>query len=584
MSGHESFDGQGFEEALRARLASAAATVEVDRGAWRRLHTRIRRRRAVVRGGGLALAGGLAALVAVTVLPLGQDPRVELGPGAVATDGGASASATSSPSPAPPPEAGGMVYSDGSSIHVADLGGAILFTPAQGEGTSTVTDLDVLPGGAVDDFTMAYRYDVTVEDPGDDEACGDISWTRVVGPDNNVAGGGLPGVSTSETGDCLGAPVFASDGSALAWLAEPGSPRSGGGGAPAPPLLLQTLKWTSDGPVEGSLTSFPLELEGLQDAELVHWVAPPQPAAVDAAGTVAIRATADGVVGLYEVPVERQADGALALPTPSTPHPVGADPVVGGAPVDRAERWSAVALPTQYAEPLVGLVFTPQTSATEAPPLTVETDLHLALDTTPFLDVIGNTALVGLGGPMRLAVADEQGIAIDQDLPVATTAALLRQPPIPRDGERPATDPAVPAPDVTGTEQPTATPSPSPTAESTPVPTEPAGEAPAAVTETAAAIRAAAQARDWDAVDRLIPSSGFTSNFGGETDHVAYYQQEEANGIDVLGTLAGLLAEPATPGEGGIWVWPREYLQEGYLGYRVGITDDGTWLFYVAGD
>lgn len=83
----------------------------------------------------------------------------------------------------------------------------------------------------------------------------------------------------------------------------------------------------------------------------------------------------------------------------------------------------------------------------------------------------------------------------------------------------------------------------------------------------------------------MIPDEGpFTSNFGGQTDHIAFYQAEEANGIDVLGTLAALLAEEPTEDDGGIFVWPRDYLEEGYLGYRVGITEDGTWIFYVAGD
>lgn len=576
---------ESFEEELRARLSSAASTVEVDTAAWRTLNARIRRRQAVVRGGGLALAGGLAALVAVTVLPGSQDPRVELAPGAVASDGAVASEGPVAPTPSADPapgaiasDAGGILYSDGDSIYVAGLDGAIRFTPAQGEGTSIITDLAVLPGGAVDDLTMAYRYDVTV----DDDDCGDISWTRVVGPDNNVAGGGLPGVSTSQTGDCLGAPVFTSDGSALAWLAELGD-----GG-----VALQTLDWTPEGPAEGSLTTFPLQLDGLPDAELVHWdlSVPPPPADVAASGTVAIRATADGVVGLYELPVERQADGALALPNPSTPTPAGPDPVVGGAPFDRAARWSAVALPTQDAEPVVGLVVQPQTSASEAPPRTAETDLHLAQDATPFLDVIGDTALVGVGGPMRLAIADGGGIAIRQDLPVATAAALLLPGPVPVDGEAPASDPAVTDPDdPTATDLPEPagplpSPSPAPASEPATAPTEPVGEAPGAVTQTAAAIRAAAQARDWDAVGALIPSSGFTSNFGGQTDHIAFYRQEEANGIDVLGTLVGLLAEPAAQGEGGLWVWPREFLQDGYLGYRVGIAEDGTWRFYVAGD
>lgn len=134
---------------------------------------------------------------------------------------------------------------------------------------------------------------------------------------------------------------------------------------------------------------------------------------------------------------------------------------------------------------------------------------------------------------------------------------------------------------------------------------------PEAVATTRAAILAAAEDRDWEALRALIPEKGFTFTFGGETDPIAYWRQLEEEGFTVLPTLEALLEGPAAPFRGG-YIWPalateppEEWTDEDlevvrrfhsdreidtffefgtYIGWRVGIDGDGTWIYYVAGD
>jgi hypothetical protein len=131
---------------------------------------------------------------------------------------------------------------------------------------------------------------------------------------------------------------------------------------------------------------------------------------------------------------------------------------------------------------------------------------------------------------------------------------------------------------------------------------------PVAVEETRAAIAAAADRRDWDAVGDL-PAPGFRYTFGGpvEGGAIAYWQRLEREGVaDPLALLARVLRLPYTLSRG-TYVWPfaydrteneltaheRELLEplgragvfsDGYLGWRAGIAPDGAWLFYLAGD
>lgn len=141
----------------------------------------------------------------------------------------------------------------------------------------------------------------------------------------------------------------------------------------------------------------------------------------------------------------------------------------------------------------------------------------------------------------------------------------------------------------------------------------PAAEAlPTEVTETRRAIMKAAVAYDWDAIQRLIPETGFTFSFGGETDPIDYWQGFEGEGTTVLDILNVLLRLEDHGDLRGTFMWPAasakdpaewtdsdvedlrtfysqrqiEQFQEygTYVGWRVGIEEDGTWIFFVQGD
>ena len=142
---------------------------------------------------------------------------------------------------------------------------------------------------------------------------------------------------------------------------------------------------------------------------------------------------------------------------------------------------------------------------------------------------------------------------------------------------------------------------------------EPQIALPRRVAETREAIQAAAQGHDFEALRALIPEEGFTFSFGGDTDPIRYWKRLESEGhVPVIGdVLPGVLGtEPGV--DRGVFVWPaqatedpatwdeqdiealtaiharediRSFQEAGlYLGWRVGIDRDGTWLFFVAGD
>jgi hypothetical protein len=136
---------------------------------------------------------------------------------------------------------------------------------------------------------------------------------------------------------------------------------------------------------------------------------------------------------------------------------------------------------------------------------------------------------------------------------------------------------------------------------------------PAAVEATRAALLEAAESGSYDALEPLLPESGFTYTFGGEVEGgaVAYWRQlERDSDEEPLETLAAVLRMPPVLTRG-IYVWPWAYtvasaadLSEherellaplgppsrlfvegtGYLGWRAGIAPDGSWVFFVAGD
>jgi len=136
---------------------------------------------------------------------------------------------------------------------------------------------------------------------------------------------------------------------------------------------------------------------------------------------------------------------------------------------------------------------------------------------------------------------------------------------------------------------------------------------PMRVVKARAAIVRAARARDWDALDVLTPDEGFTFSFGGETDPIRYWKRLESEGhVPVIGDILPAVLESEPGFDRGVFVWPAQAVEEPaewdqrdiealtrihaeedvlsfqeagvYLGWRVGIARDGTWVFFVAGD
>jgi hypothetical protein len=129
----------------------------------------------------------------------------------------------------------------------------------------------------------------------------------------------------------------------------------------------------------------------------------------------------------------------------------------------------------------------------------------------------------------------------------------------------------------------------------------------AAVERTRAAIHDAAAKGNYDALERLIPPSGFSYTFGGDVPGgaTAYWRELEAQGERPLETLAHILELPFSLRQG-LYVWPfayglprseltayergllgklvSSYAGEDYYGWRAGIRPDGTWQFFVSGD
>ncbi len=149
--------------------------------------------------------------------------------------------------------------------------------------------------------------------------------------------------------------------------------------------------------------------------------------------------------------------------------------------------------------------------------------------------------------------------------------------------------------------------------------TVPAQEAlPAAVAATRAAIVEAAVACDYDALSEFARRGDdqFTFSFGGGDDPAQFWRDAEMGDQPVLRTLVQLLAAPFASlpgGEGTQYVWPSAYGYErwqdvpqvdrdalrpvygdedfrgfeafgSYAGFRIGITEDGDWIFFVGGD
>jgi len=166
-----------------------------------------------------------------------------------------------------------------------------------------------------------------------------------------------------------------------------------------------------------------------------------------------------------------------------------------------------------------------------------------------------------------------------------------------------------PAPAPAPSPAPAPVPAPAPPGTALPAEPDPLTSLPAEVLSTRLALLEVAASRDWEAFAALLPEDpeDFSSNFGGETDHIAHYRSLDE---DVFEQIVLLLGDPFTI-EGGLVIWPEvstrvpyavgaderaelvsrfgadrlaEWEAAGdYLGWRMGITTDGALRFLVSG-
>jgi hypothetical protein len=132
---------------------------------------------------------------------------------------------------------------------------------------------------------------------------------------------------------------------------------------------------------------------------------------------------------------------------------------------------------------------------------------------------------------------------------------------------------------------------------------------PEPVAQTHAALLAAAEANDEQALEALIEPNEFRYTFGENVPGgaLAFWRSTyNESGSDPIDTLARVLRLPYVLSQG-IFVWPFAYDKEpgemseyelsllgnlmprgqtevGYLGWRAGIRPDGRWVFFIAGD
>ena len=138
-------------------------------------------------------------------------------------------------------------------------------------------------------------------------------------------------------------------------------------------------------------------------------------------------------------------------------------------------------------------------------------------------------------------------------------------------------------------------------------------ELPAAVADKRDAIVAAAHAMDFDRLGTLLDPAKFSYSFGGSGDPVGYWRRLEREGhVPIIGDYLPVVLSAPFAKRGNMYVWPsvfgkppsqwtardRRWLSNlysesevrsferlgDYLGWRVGIRRDGTWLFFVSGD
>lgn len=348
-----------MEQRVRDSLRARAAEVEPSTELWDEVGERIARRQRW-RVTAWAVAGATAVAVGVLVVPglLGGglippeiDPVSPTEDGAVEEpEEGAGEEPIDDPVEEPTEEPGeadpepGPGEDDGTidatgvvepvvAVHDNELvllspDGATTLVTLPEEGHSTFLSVAVRPGSTVDDLTIVTTTEA--------EGFQDIRWTRVIDGEVVVAfepfEGQHPPAASTDVSAWVSPIVWSPDGGSVAWIdhAADGS------------MTLRTVGW-DDGPGTGrdadDNASFGIEGPAPSGMVLDDWVS----ISLDETRSL-IRATmADSNEGWYGIPMERQADGALAAGTSQVfgvddpaLGPVGA---VGGDTGDGEPRW-----------------------------------------------------------------------------------------------------------------------------------------------------------------------------------------------------------------------------------------------------
>ena len=194
-------------------------------------------------------------------------------------------------------------------------------------------------------------------------------------------------------------------------------------------------------------------------------------------------------------------------------------------------------------------------------------------------------------------------------LPLALLAMILPA----CGGAEPAATPAQEPTGSVATQPPASAGVPPVTETTAPTGTDTAATLPPAVSETRDAIISAAHARDYAALEALLDPATFSYSFGESGDPIDYWRGLEEQGeVPILGDILPTVLSMHVAKLDDTYVWPAAHAKDpsawteddladlrllysdddirsfeeigGYLGNRVGIREDGTWLYFIAGD
>jgi hypothetical protein len=571
-----------FEQELRARLQAHAAQIEPNPETWNRVQEGIRRgqRFRWVLAGTTAAAVAAIAAVAVLVVPGVLSPRVdfEQGPQIAGQPEEAPDDPAALTQPGESPFAGvvpvPVVVAGDDGVHLLGPDGVIPLGAAAG---GTIGGVAVVPGSTVDDLDVVVSSDCAL--------------TRIVRTGGSTATTTVP---TEPVGGCAVGPRFSPDGRDLAWIEV----EDGGG------FTLRTIGW-DDGPRPVRNAAWPLEFDdgtaALESLRIADWRWR-QTTATTAYGGLAMTARDAGFPRrtFFWQEVERQGDGALALRSSFGPQmPDDFDMHIVGYAGTADAVWTL-----QVALELGDVRLLREDDGEQIGEIVLPADV---LDPATadlagvWLSVSGETAVLG-DGAGRAWTATWDGEAFGElaeltgDLDIAHGAVLGTGPAAPpaADDTSPADGDPAPGEDEQPSDQ---------------------GALPDPVAERRDDLMAAAATRNPEELRDLLPEGDFSFSFGAEGDPIAYWQERQAAGEDVMGILRRILElPPTTAGEGAdsIYVWPFAYDRtysslssaelvaleaaiggeamdtyaqtDDYYGYRVGIRADGRWVFFIAGD